>query len=176
MKKLILTTLVGCIFILNSCSNQPNCSDSETKEIAFGLTKEIFLTEFAFQSFVEANPLHDWARGKDMNDPDVKNMFNKVMDLSMTNGQGVRSEIKEAINNTTSELKYYEKHIENAKKQFSSLNPEILNIRISNKEEELKKCTCEAELSLNNGNSVSLLYNVQINEEGETFVELQILE
>lgn len=87
----------------------------------------------------------------------------------------MKEEIQKEIRVNEKKSTLYTQHIKNARIKLGELNSEIVNIRTSNKDEDLKKCSCEAELKLSNGNSIDLLYTVQLNEKEEKFVELQML-
>ncbi|PKP43596.1 MAG: hypothetical protein CVT96_04855 [Bacteroidetes bacterium HGW-Bacteroidetes-13] len=86
--------------------------------------------------------------------------------------KGINDEIK----NTPEKETVYSKSIKKAQERFLELKPKLEDIRISEKEIELRKCSCKANLKLSNDNSLELIYTVQINESDETFVELFIPE
>ena len=154
MKIYNLFTSLGLIALLSSCTTQPKCTDELAKDIALELAKESLVTEIAYQKCLNLNyPLK---------------YFIHVDDL--------KNNIRKEIRTGQSKSDLYTDIISNSKRIVNNLNPKIQNIRTSNKQEDLRKCTCEAILMLDNGNSADLIYSVQLTEDDETYVELQIVE
>ena len=168
MKKNILLKFTCLVVLLSSCSEQPTCSEKKTKATAQEIAEESILTEIAYDEFIN---VYVYQKGGNL----IENLA-KINRTSVDNVlETLKKEIRKEIRTYDSDSTIYTKHITTARKKLNELSPEIVNIRLLKKEDELKKCTCEAELKLKNGNTVNLLYSAQLNENNETFVELQIV-
>lgn len=171
MKKFKYTLLSSVLAtIILSCEKpieQPNCSDETVKQTVIELSEEILIKEIATQNFIQYNF--------------VTNPNSRLIIYADDVGKDAfMAELEEAlegeIKNTPTEKTIYSNSIKKAQDRFIELEPKLSNIRIESKEPELRKCTCKANLNLNNDKSLDLYYNVQINESEETFVELNIPE
>lgn len=50
--------------------------------------------------------------------------------------------------------------------------PSVSNIRLNDKDNDLRKCECEAEVVFTNGNRYDVTYTAQYTEDGKVYVEL----
>jgi hypothetical protein len=161
MKKHLIKISILSLILFCSCSKQPECSNEEAKKTAIELSQEILLTDLAFKEFVK------------------KERFNLLLDIKtekyfLNAKNDIQNEIKSKIQNVESDSTIYTKYVDRTIEFFNELSPELNNIRTSNKNEEIKKCFCQAELNFNNGDSIDIEYTVQTTEEGETYVEVEI--
>lgn len=185
MKKIALLALIFSTILVTNCKHtkeknkkeiekieevkQPSCSEEMTKNTVKELFNEIILRDVAFKGFLND---YVYPNGGYL----IENIA-KMKGISIDNVLEImKKEIQNEIRINGKDSTIYTQHIANAQKKIEKLSYNLVNIRIMNKQNELKKCTCEANLQLNNGNTVELLYTVQLNENDETFVELQIIE
>jgi hypothetical protein len=163
MKKNFLKLSALAIVLFYSCSNQPECSSSDAKKTTFELAEELIVTDLAFQEFVKGE------------------RFNLLLDIQsesklMKMKEEIQNEISNKIQMYETDSTVYTKYTNGAIELFEGLNPKLASIRTSEKSEDIKKCFCDAEITLNNGNSIGISYSVQIAEDGEIYVETQINE
>lgn len=57
-------------------------------------------------------------------------------------------------------------------KQMADISPHLSAIRTTSEDKKTKKCSCAAELSFSNGKKVDIIYNAQITDENDLYVEV----
>lgn len=164
-KNQLILILLSILFM--SCEKQPNCSDSEVKLTALELAEELIVKELASEDFINQNFR-------------VKPNANIILYADNIGENAFRNELSEGIENEykngTEEKTVYTESIQKAITQYKDLQANLNNVRISSKDDVLRKCSCDATLEFNNGKSFEVFYTVQLNDNEETFVELSINE
>lgn len=163
MKKILFMAV--CLSVLTSCSKQPTCSDKLVKNHVRHEAETMIIAYDALRGFQEANRYRGYF-SKIANENGIS--MDEVYDR-------IRGEIQDEISKDDGTTTKYSEYINLAKENYN-LNLELSNIRTSSKDEELKKCGCEAELDVSNGKSVNVFYDVQINEDKELVVEMEMLD
>ena len=162
MKKIIFTVIVLSSLSVTACSKAPKCSDNEVTNLALNLSKDMWYKKvFRFQ--VLSNPTALFSAldpsigpyGKDNND-----LYIKVITGSVP-------EINELAN--YKDPKFVE-YVNNLKAKCNEMK--IESIRTASKDDSVKKCTCEADLIIDNNNKETIQYNAQKTDDGKIYVEV----
>lgn len=162
IKQLLFSVII--IAQLTSCGKkQPECSDKEVKETALELSEEILLKKIATTIFIDTH-------FKEKPNANIMLLADKIGETEFRNI--LNEQFSKIYKNGYDQESTYSIAYVKALNRYEELAPKIENIRIKNKETELRKCYCEANLNLSNDSSIEINYNVQITEEEETFVEL----
>ena len=155
INKYILPVII--LLFLFSCQKQPDCSSSYTKNTVVNLAKDIIVSEIAFMNYYEL----------DMENP------KKILFLLMT-AKETKNKIASEIKNGTEIETEFTEIIRTADSIYLGLKPELINIRTSSKQIEIKKCSCEANLRLSENEDIELNYTVQIIDSGEFFIDVKV--
>lgn len=166
MKNLTLVlSLVFLIFI--SCEKeQPSCSAPDVKNLAQEIIEEELIVSLSFSQYIDNHYLK---------------FLNEVVKNSTDMEEIVEEEkekIRKELNNPNTKDSRYTPFIEKIKTLvYDEMKMEITNIRVSDINKELQKCNCKAQIVFTHSEdgdtkSEDISYIVQINDEGETFVEV----
>ena len=144
MKKLIL---IGFVPLLFSCSNQPECDDSDVKDIV----KEIYIDDY--RGLLEKKY--------------INNNYNRndIYQFAKENNKDYDELNEEILASLKKESSLFSDSI------ISVSKIEVNGIRLLDKNEKIKKCECAAELILDDEN-YDIEYSAQHTEDGKIYVEL----
>jgi hypothetical protein len=160
MKKLFISLTFASI--LFSCDVQPECASEDVKSLALDIATDLTVIDLAYSTYIKENQYNSYLEFYA-----EQHGINALVEQIKTE---IRSELS-ARNDSSS----YNSHIDNAIELLNGLDPVITNVRTASKQPELQKCTCEAQVGLNNENSLDVVYKVQFNEDGDTYIELELL-
>ena len=146
MKKIII--LIVTIILITSCNNQPECSSAEVKRTLFSIVKEQLVKEYKntyFNQKWDYSSLRAYSKDNGLNQEDF--LSQKRIELN----EEARIFAENAVNKTKLELDA---------------------VRLLEKEEELKKCKCVADLVVDREESNKIEYTAQLTEDNKVYVEL----
>jgi len=168
LNKINLLGFSTLLFI--SCSKQPSCMEEETLKTANDLARNIIMTDIAYEKYIT-----------DMRFDPAEQEISKVYINARLRGKSVDEVLLEIKNNMQSYINENKtdsiptkKYIDYAKENIDKLELKLINIKTSAKEDEIKKCDCEAQIKTKDGVTRNVIYSSQINEQGENIVELEI--
>lgn len=138
----LLSTLISCE------KSQPECNGDDVKEVLFSIIKEEAQKEFE------------------------KEYFNKTYSYFDLKAYALQQgfNVEEYLQERKIAIKENAKKV--AKEKANQFKFELIGTRVTNKEEDLKKCSCKSELIINKEDSADIDYTAQYTEEGQVYVEL----
>lgn len=146
MRKIILSILM--VLLISSCNKQPECSGSDVKNTLFSIVKEEIVKEYENGYF---NKKWD---------------YSSVKDYAKDNNFNVNNFIEEKKIELKKEAKLF------AEQKIKETTIELDAVRFLSKEEDLKKCSCTADLIIDRERETKIEYTAQYTEEGKVYVEL----
>lgn len=162
MRRFLITIIISLTLI--SCQEkQPSCSASDVKILVQEIVEEELIVALSFTQYVD-DYQYDFLNQVLKNSTDLQEVVEREKEI-----------IRNELNNPEVEKSRYSTLIEKIKPLISDSMMEITNIRVSEVNKELRKCTCEAKMSFNfNGEKKSddVKYTAQINDEEEVYVEV----
>jgi len=155
--------VVGTVFLmgLTSCglSGAPDCGDGEVKE-----TLENLVMNQARQKVLLLNVL-----GQNPDSVALLASDDTLMFKTLSGGLSYEDLVAIADEN-----KHAEKLIDTIDDAMDDFEVSLTNIRIQQKDDELKKVICKAEITVDNGKNPfkqGIDYSAQYNDDGEVYVE-----
>lgn len=162
---MIKNIFVLSVLIFIGCEKQPSCDDAETKALANDLARDLITRDVALAYFVNSEDSYDFRYS--LTGVNYEKQIQTIRKIFM-------DEVEYKNTDTTSYFYYY---TQKARNRVEEIKPKLTNIRVSKIENELRKCSCEAEYSSFVDNfHRDVEFNVQINDNDEIFVELGFLE
>jgi len=148
MKKINYLMLILFIFVSVGCAEkQPECNDSDVKEVLFGLIREQMQKEYEKLYFDE-----NWN-------------YSDLRSYARDNGINVQNYIDEKRLELKKEAKIKVEQI------VAESTIELSGVRLTDKDEEIKKCECISEMIIDRENSREIKYTAQYTEDDQIYVE-----
>lgn len=162
MPKAVLAVLLISLLPVAACAKSPKCSDSGAKTLALNLSKNLlYKNEIYNQSLIEPHSVFSFPA----NEPFPSDPFNR----------GILTQI---VAHNTPELDVLKKSKDLITKEFVAnleskyKNSKLESIRTSTKDDNIDKCSCEADIVVDGSFRRSIKYTVQKTDDRKLYVEI----
>ncbi len=180
-----MTILIAIFAIMSSCTNYPKCGQEDAIKLALEVCIKEVKYELAYKKFYkeEIDKIENSYLGQQS--------MEMLALFSMMSGGGSQ-DIKKSIEKTKKEAEReirniiegesykkdkYLKYVRHADSLVNISNIELINIRTTKIDKELKKCDCKADFVITGAienEGVTINYTAQFTDDDTLFVEVEI--
>jgi predicted class III extradiol MEMO1 family dioxygenase len=160
MKKIVATILVMLCFVsLSACAKAPRCADNQVKKLILDICSKKVTDDFDAKIIADMDSSHYNLSAVDQKI--AKDAYNKYIT------RGDKNEILNDIKKCS--VPQIKEKIKTFEENRNGLSLE--SIRIVSTDNNIKKCSCEADLVIDKDNKKQITYNAQKTEDGKLRVE-----